>query len=218
MVNEIDLANAEVELSTAKVYRAKGNGVLTDANDPASSLQNLGREGLEVADVQIDPTRNDPGLLRILYHAYDGRVVPVPSYMAPKRLAERFPQETYIPPQWRGKRVWFLDPQPMPDRPKFPCNLHADASAEVKAEIIAAGLTPGVCSKTNISSTYALEQHMHLKHKSAWQAVLKVRERQLADELRADSRAQVAASQAQAEAMLALAQALTPAATTGKEK
>lgn len=218
MVNEIDLANAEVELSTAKTYRAKGNGVLTDANDPASSMQSLGREGLEVADVPVDTNKNDPGLLRVLYHAYDGRVVPVPSYMAPKRLAERFPQETYIPPQWRGKRVWFLEPQPLPDRPKFPCNLHADASAEVKADIIAAGLTPGTCSKTNISSTYALEQHMNLKHKSAWAAVQRVRERKMADEIRADTRAQTLAAQAQAEAMLALAQALTPQTTAGKEK
>ena len=218
MVNELDLANAEVELSTAKTYRTRSNGSLTDANDPASSLSQLNREGLEVADTPIDPTRNDPGLLRILYHAYDGRVVPVPSYMAAKRLAERFPQETYIPPQWRGKRVWFLEAQPLPDRPKFPCNLHADASPEVKADIIAAGLTPGTCSKTNISSTYALEQHMNLKHKAAWQAVLKVRERKLADEMRAEAKAQTAAAQAQAEAMLALAKAMSPATTIGKDK
>lgn len=193
MANEVDLANAEAELATAKAYRNKG-GDLRDSNEGATTLGALRNEALEVAEIPVGTDRQDPSLLRILYHAYDGRVVPVPSFMAAKKLADRFPNESFIPLAWRGKRTWFLEPQATTqERLNLPCLLNENQSSDVMAEVRTAGVMPGMCTKNNIPSAFALEQHMRLKHKQEWAAIQRLRDRAREDARVDESRSQTAA-------------------------
>lgn len=196
-----DVANAQVELEEAKTYRRKG-GDLHDANDGAPQLSGLRRENLEVAERPVDRDRTDPSLLVILYHAYDGRVVTVPRFMAAHKLAERFPAESFIPAKWHKQRAWFLEPQAEDqNRLNLPCMFHENQSEEVKALVRAAGLTPGSCRKNNIPSEYALERHMTLKHGEPFKAINRVRDRHREDEWRNEQRRQN-------EAILELAKAM----------
>lgn len=202
MVDEVDVANAEVELATAKRYRARGNE-MSDANAPGESVTNLGSQGLNVVEAPIEEGMNNPSLLRILYHAFDGRVVPVPDYMAPRRLAERFPEASWVPQKWWNKRVWFLEPQALGvEHHQLKCLLHEGQDDTVKGEVREAGFTPGRCSKSNIPNAYAVQKHMELKHKDEWRAILTLRDRHFMEESRADQRAQT-------DAFIKLAEALT---------
>lgn len=202
MVNEVDIANAEVELATAKRYRSRGSD-LVDANEPGNSVSSLGAQGLNVEEAPLEEGRNNPSLLRILYHAYDGRVVPVPDYMAPRRLAERFPEADWIPRKWWGKRVWFLEAQELGvEHHHLKCLLHVEQDPDVQGEVREAGFSPGRCSKSNIPNAYSVQKHMELKHKDEWRAIMTLRDRKLAEESRADQRLQT-------EAFIKLAEALT---------
>lgn len=198
---EADLANAQEELAQAKAYRSTGSD-LVDANEGAASLNNLRADGLTVAEMPVERGYEDPSLIRIIYHAYDGRVVPVPSYMAAKKLAERFPNETFVPQSFRGRRAWFLEPQSTTrERMNLLCFLHSSQEQEIKDEVKAAGVPSGGCEKANIPSAFALEQHMKLKHKQEWGAIERLRARKEADTSRDQQAAQTAAIIELAKAM-----------------
>lgn len=200
-MQDVDLANAEVELAQAKLYKANEPGT-RDANEGSADVSQLGAQGLSVVERSTDPDKNDPSLLRILYHAYDGRKVPVPDYMAPKLLAHRFPAETWVPSSWRGKRVWFLEPQTVEtETQNLLCILHADQEPIVVAEITRAGLTPGRCTKRGITNIYSLETHMRLKHKNEWAAIQRIRTEAKEEDARSETRAQT-------EAIIRLAESL----------
>ena len=196
-----DLAEAEQELATAKTYRTRG-GDLNDANAESPGLGSLRGQALEVVETKVGEGYEDPSLIRILYHAYDGRVVPVPSYMAARKLAERFPNESFVPAAYRKTRAWYLEPQKAgAARLDLMCMLHIKQDPEVQAEIKAAGIMPGVCEKSNIPSGYALEQHMRLKHKQEYAAIERLRVRKEAADVKDSDRAQT-------EAILELARSL----------
>ena len=201
-VTDSDLANAEVELQQAKAYTPRGSD-LVDANEGSPQVSQLGGQGLNVVEAPVQDGFVNPSLLRIIYHAYDGRVTVIPDYMSRVRLAERFPRETWIPPQWQGKRVWFLEPQAVSqERLALKCLLHAGQEQDVKAEIVAAGFPSGMCTKSNIPSAYAVERHMELKHKNEWAAINRLRTRRETD----TSNARL---DAQTEAFVKLAEALS---------
>lgn len=211
MANEVDLANAEAELAVAKAYRNKG-GDLRDSNDGATTLGALRNEALEVAEVPVTATdRQDPSLLRILYHAFDGRVVPVPSFMAAKKLADRFPNESFIPTMWRGKRVWFLEPQAsVQSNLKLLCLLHIDQTEDIKETLKAAGLPVGLCSKNNIPSGFALSEHMRIKHKRERAIIEDVNNKKIQEEQRYQQELVREDNRAQTAAILELARGLMP--------
>lgn len=216
MVREVDLANAEAELSLAKAYRNRG-GDLSDSND-GTNLGGLRNESLEVAEVPVSGDRNDPSLLRILYHAYDGRVVPVPSFMAAKKLADRFPNESFVPAGWRNKRVWFLEPQAsMQPTLKLMCLLHVDQSEDVKETLKAAGIPAGLCSKNNIPSGFALTEHMRIKHKRERAIIEDVNNKKLQEAARLERELAQEDARAQTAAILALAKSMAPTPAGGKE-
>lgn len=188
-VNETDLANAEVELAQAKLYQ---------------DVSRLGSEGLAMAEVPTEKGFNNPSLLRIIYHAFDGRAVPIPDYMAPKRLAERFPNETWVPADKVGQRVWFLEPQDVTTgRQELKCLLHSDQEADVKTWVQASGFNSGRCTKSNIPNPYSVEKHMELKHKDEWRAMNRHRDNMREQEYRDSQREQTLAFTKLAEALTA---------------
>jgi hypothetical protein len=201
-VNDVDLANAEVELQEAKTYRRGKGSELLDANEGSENLSGLRGEGLEVVEREVDTDRVNPSLIRVLHHAYDGRVIAIPEYIAKVRLAERFPVESYIPSNWHRQRVWFLTPQPnSTGNLKLLCVLHKDQDEVIQAEVRATGFAPGRCSKENIPSAYAVEKHMELKHKDEWRGLLRTRDRKRDDDWRSEQRAQTEAFLKVAEAI-----------------
>jgi hypothetical protein len=201
-VNDADLANAEVELSQAKLYSRSG-GDLHDANEGGVPINALGGQGLNVVEAPVQDGYVNPSLLRLVYHAFDGRAVAIPDYMARVRLSERFPRETWIPPQWHGKRVWFLEPQPTTtENLNLKCLLHADQDMDVVTEMTAAGIPGGRCTKSNIPSAYFVEKHMELKHKDEWRAIQRFR-------TEAETKIYRDNQTAQTEAFIKLAEALS---------
>lgn len=168
-----DLANAEVELAQSKQYVDKRGA--SDANDPTASLSSLRAEGFEEVRAPLEPGKEDPEIMRAVYHAYDGRRVMIPEYMAKVRLAERFPREDFIPGQYHGQRVWFTTPQTAVERQHLLCLLHADQTDEIKAEVRKAGYELGRCNYSNGPSAAAVDKHMELKHKDEWRALQNLR-------------------------------------------
>lgn len=190
-VNAEDLANAEVELQQAARYADKSKVV--DANDNGATLASLRSHGLEEVAAPIAADKENPDIVRIIHHAYDGRTVPIPEYMAKVRLSERFPREDWIPNQFHGKRVWFLEPQPEQPRQHLLCYLHEDQTPEIKAEVANAGYTPGRCKYNQGPSTALVEKHMSLKHKDEWKAIKEMRDRAERADANSDVKAQTAA-------------------------
>lgn len=200
-VTDTDLANAEVELAQAKLYKSRGND-LQDANNDAPPVTSLGAEGLSVVEAPMQDGFVNPSLLRLIYHAYDGRAVAIPDYMAKVRLAERFPRETWVPTKYVGKRVWFLEPQGLGiERMHLLCLLHIDQDETIRGEVIASGFNEGRCTKSNMPSVYAVEKHMELKHKDEWRALQRLRDKRVENEYRESQKAQT-------EAFIRLADAL----------
>lgn len=183
------------ELEEAPVYRSKR----TPLGAEWESVGGVTGEDMSTATRnRIDPNRDydDPSLVRVLYHAYDGRVVPIADSFARIRIDETFPRtDATIPAKWRGKNVWYLDESQV-DKPEMPdntCPLSPDAPDEVKDEVRAMGFVPGVCSKQHIPN---IRDHTYIKH------------RKFFDERR-DFRAQ-SSTDRQAQAMIDLAESLKP--------
>lgn len=110
-----------------------------------------------------------------LYHAYDGRSVPVPTYMGPQRLTERFPAgDTTVPDEFRGKQVWFLRPQKTTSEAyDFQCRLSPNAAEDVREEVRRAGLA-ATCRKRlahgGFSTQFEADEHFRVKHPRRWAA------------------------------------------------
>lgn len=196
MPTEEDIAIGEADATDLPLYR-KAGGKVTDPG--------LSNAGLEMASAPVERGFEDPSLIRILYHAYDGRVVPVPAYMAPKLLANRFPPD-HVPEEYAGKRVWHGSATDVFKPGQMMCLLHGEQSKQVKDEMKAAGLSPGMCAKKGMTSMYNLERHMELKHRREWETIKDMRDKSDRNEDRSLQRAQ-------AEAFVKLAETLA-----GKDK
>ena len=152
----VNATTPEAEAKSAPVYRAKGGNT-------APVFERV--EGVLADDLPANVTRgfDDPSLLNIIHHAFDGRSIPVPRGLTEFRLKETFPFEDFIPAAYRGKRVWYTDESQVkkPKAGAVICPLSPLASPEVQADVEAMGYTSGICDKQGIGSLVA---HM-VKHR-----------------------------------------------------
>lgn len=106
-----------------------------------------------------------------LYHAYDGREIPLPSYMVQDRLTRRFDHDSSTPPEYRGKQVWLLRKPAGHDDPKpFMCRLHVDQAEEVKAEMLEAGFQPNCHQISGYRTQFEADEHFRKRHPRRWTA------------------------------------------------
>ena len=195
-VKEMDLAEGQAASDEAPTYRRGNSGA-----PAAEAASKLSSEGLTAVDHKTEPEFVDPEVVQILYHKFDGRVVTVPKYMAPKLLAGRIFADTSVPTKYVGQLAWAMTPNDNYVPGNIMCFLHADQLPEVIAELESIGLVPGRCSKGQIHTEYDARIHAELKHKKEWAALKDSRDR--TD--KADARS---ASTTQSEAMLKIAEAL----------
>lgn len=150
--------NAAIEAQNAPTYKARSNNV-------APEWERV--EGVQVSDLPASRTKDydDQSIWNLLYHAYDGRVVPIPASFTKIRLEETFPFEQYIPAEWRGKPVWYTSPDEV-QRPKVRnaiCPLSDRADEETKADVEAMGYAVGSCTKMGIGN---IVEHIRRKHRN----------------------------------------------------
>jgi len=119
---------------------------------------------------------NDASKFITLYHAYEGRSVPVPRYMGPQRITERFPYgDSTVPDEFWGKQVWHMTPQVTPESGdyQFQCRLSVNAPADVREEMTRAGLA-ATCRKKmkfgGFSTQFEADEHFRIKHPRRWQS------------------------------------------------
>lgn len=119
---------------------------------------------------------NGADLMVNIYHRFDGRVVEVPSYQAPRYCTTRFPREEPVPVEYWGKVVWGLDPA-FSERDEVPgtfqCRVSLKAPDDIKAEMRAAGLNL-TCRKRVASggfqTQFEADEHFRVKHPRRWAA------------------------------------------------
>lgn len=124
-------------------------------------------EGTRAAEL-TDKQRGDyadPSEYNLLYHAFDGRVVPVPTHMASVFVNERFPYEDWVPVDYRGKYVWHADDSEVvnPERTSLTCPLSDAADDATKEDLRKMGYVPGTCTKRGISN---MREHIRRKHRA----------------------------------------------------
>ena len=79
-----------------------------------------------------------------LYHAFDGRSIPIPMYMVERKLMDRFETGNDCAPEYVGTQVWFASPQPASEKEKpYHCRLSVSGNEDMKAEMLKAGAGVG---------------------------------------------------------------------------
>ena len=157
-------ASAEAQSQITALVR---DDVLTP--EVRAGIQELG------AGVEAVKATNGADNIITLYHAYDGRAVPMPSYMLKNRLEVRFPYSDDYPADFRGEQIWFLTPQPSESAARpFACPLSSSANEEQRAEMESFGLTGGVnmkCSKRQgFQTQFEAQEHFRKRHPRRYQA------------------------------------------------
>lgn len=192
---EIEIAEAQAQADAAPRYRSRKS-----ASTEVAARGELGDLGLEPVEAKLEEGFVDPTVVQILYHRFDGRTVIVPAYMSPKLLAQRVPPGA--PAQYVGQPAWSTSPTNNYVPGQVKCLLHEDQDKAILNELKTIGLTSGRCKKANIHTPYDLEIHMGLKHKREWAAIKSAREK-------VESDANRMATQAQAEALIKMAEAIS---------
>lgn len=138
---------------------------------------------------------NDADIWVPLFHAYDGRAVRVPLYMLDQKnsyLAQRFPYSTDIPPEHRGKQVWFLPmnkPEYIDEEKPFMCPFSAAQPEEWKAQMAEYGFRcdcrKGYDKETNeftgFATAFEADYHAQRKHSRRWPAYQQALDRERSD-------------------------------------
>lgn len=152
-----NMTTPEMEAKNAPVFRAKRSNLATEFEQV---------QGVDADDLPASAKRgfDDPSLLNFIYHAFDGRAIPVPRGLTEFRIKETFPFEDFIPKKWQGKRVWYTDESAVekPALKDLICPLSTRASDDVKADVEAMGYTSGICTKEHIGNMNA---HIRAKHR-----------------------------------------------------
>lgn len=156
-------AKADAKAAVAELKTTLRDDVLTSETKGAVANMGLGSTPVKAT--------NDADMWVPLYHAYDGRAVPVPMYMVEKRLTDRFSYDPAIPSEFHGGQVWFHYPQPnaVGDKP-YQCRISIYGTEEMKEAMKAAGLMP-VCRKpATFATQFEADEHFRIKHRRRWEA------------------------------------------------
>jgi hypothetical protein len=190
------IAEAEAEAAKLPSYK-QGAGRIGDTMD---------QHGLAMSETppQSSGDYEDPSIVKILKHAYDGRTIVVPAFTVPFIMIQMLDEnDSSVPEEFRGKRAWYGEDYESPYIPgNIKCLLHADQTDDIKTVLNNVGLSAGRCRKSNIRSGYDLNEHMRLKHKREWGAIEDANKR-------SEEATRTAEVTAQTEAILELARAFS---------
>ena len=174
MVKAQAMSNARQYMADANQAFADGLGVQErDDVHNAETRAEVRSLGLGSAPVKAS---NDAAKFVTLYHAYEGRSVPIPRYMGPQRITERFPYgDSTVPDEFWGRQVWHMTPQVTPEPGDYPfqCRLSVNAPVDVREEMTRAGLA-ATCRKKmkfgGFSTQFEADEHFRIKHPRRWQS------------------------------------------------
>ena len=145
--------------------------VRDDVLNPETSAGIRGLGGLDASPTKAS---NDADKMVLLYHAYDGRAVRVPMYQAEDRIGRRFERTDEVPEEFWGQQVWRIRaPRTETEQFDFQCRLSPKASAEIKAEMTAAGLRDDCRKKLKhggFETQFEADEHFRVKHPRRWKS------------------------------------------------
>jgi len=184
--------------------------------ESARLLSDIKAAGLNVSglsEISDDGTKLGADIIVPLYHAFNGRVWQGPLYMttgeggAMSLLKYRFSAEDVrlngLDPKWTGKRVWYVDPQPMTgEEGRILCRFSVNLPADRKELLVEQGFS-ALCRKDVKFNTQAQEDYHVQKRHPRYYAFMKTKKVEDAAESAARSQA------TQTEALIALVEQLT---------
>ena len=135
----------------------------------AESLAILKKEGLGATKLSALDT--DVFRMATIYHAYDGRAMKVPVYMVDPSEGDSLLKRVFTkddkdaPPEYLGKRVWYLQPQPnMRPIGTLRCPFSYFNDEDQKAAMLAEGFESNCRNKTKFLTKYEVENHVVKRH------------------------------------------------------
>lgn len=156
-------AKAEAAEQFAQVQAVIRDDVVN--GETAGALSGM---GMGVSKTQAT---NGANTLVTLFHAYDGRAVSMPSYGVENRLRLRFPDESSIPVEYRGKQVWLIEKPSSHDAPRpFLCRLNVAQTDEIKADMMTAGFVANCIEAGGHPTQFEADEHFRKRHPRRWQA------------------------------------------------
>ena len=108
-----------------------------------------------------------------IYDNMTGMSSTIPVYMLAKKLRQRYPNETFIADQWKGRPVFALEQRVKPAVGAYKCWLHTDSPNREEMDLI--GYTGTFCGKEGIPSEIAAEDHMKHKHSREYENIMRFR-------------------------------------------
>lgn len=164
-------------------------------------------------EVSDDGSKLGADIMISLYHAFDGRVWRGPLYMttgeggAMSLLKYRFDAEqvrlNQLDPKWIGKRVWYVDPQPVEgEEGRILCRFSVDLPDDRKKALQEQGFT-ALCRKDARFNTQAQEDFHVQKRHPRYYEYMKTKNAE------DNSRRAIETQAAQTEALIALVEKLT---------
>ena len=174
--------------------------VSMDVDAEAVSL--LQREGLNVS--KMSSSTNDAFRMATVYHAYDGRAIKVPVYMVDPSEGDSLLKRVFTsadkdaPPEYIGKRVWYLKEQPT-IRPEgtVRCLFSYYNDDAEKAKMLTEGFESNCRNKTKFPTRFEMDNHMRLRHPRRYNARTKF-------ELEKSAEKQAASAENNTEALMLL--------------
>lgn len=168
--NRLDALQAETEALTQL------DELRIAVREDVANTETAGALKALVPGMGVAPTKsnNDADKFPTLYHAYDGRAIPMPMYQVEDRLKRRFPFSDEVPEEFHGKQVWLIRPPQSSTEPNlFQCRLSAKADAKILDEMRAAGLQPTCRKRTKnggFATQFEADEHFRTKHPRRWAA------------------------------------------------
>lgn len=154
-------AKSEAAALTAAIKAQYQDDVLNVETKAEVKALNLGMNPVKAT--------NNANLMVPLYHAFDGRTVPVPMYQVAKRFTVRFTAGDDCPAEYVGQRVWYPNPQRVSTGVRaFKCPLQV--GGETRPDILAAGLQPSCRHKAGFFTEFDAEEHFRKRHPKRWAA------------------------------------------------
>ena len=168
----------------------------------AEAVALLQREGLAVS--KMTSSSNDAFRMAVVYHAYDGRSIKVPVYMVDPSEGDSLLKRVFTaedkdaPPEYIGKRVWYLKEQPI-IRPvgTFRCLFSFYNDDETKAKMLSEGFESNCRNKTKFPTRFEMDNHVRLRHPRRYTARTKF-------ELEKSAEKQAASAENNTEALMVL--------------
>lgn len=165
------LAKAQAEADANRQLKKIQASIREDVldGDTKQAVKRLGLESERTAST------NDANKFITLYHAYDGRELPIPMYQVAKRLQEVFPRTAEYPEEFWDEQVWLgYPPDRVDETPReAQCRLSPNADEATKAEMKAAGLAPTCRKKVRgggFATQFEADEHFRVKHPRRWKS------------------------------------------------